>query len=341
MKLRIDGRRNAVATISGAVLLLCSTTLAEATPPADPGSIWTFQGENDSVSTTPGGSDKDYTSGLRIGWTSGTDQVPEFAKQIAAAVWGEGVTRISFDVSQQIYTPTDTHLVHPDPTDRPVAAYLAGTLSLAQDTDRTRSVLAMSFGMIGPSALGRVVQNGFHELIRDHLNSGWGAQLPDEPQLELVGERTWRTDAVHLGGLEGDALPSLTAGVGTVRDYVQTGLILRIGQYLGSDFGVSRIRPGITGGDAFTVGPDELPWYFFVGVDGQAVGRDVFLDGDLLRKSAHVERKPLLGEMEVGIAIIAWHGVRLSYTQTWQTASFKGQTGGLFNFGSLTGSYHF
>jgi lipid A 3-O-deacylase len=340
LKTRTDVPWNAVTMVSSAVLFLGTTTLAHAAPPPDPGSIWTFQGENDSVSTTPGGSDKDYTSGLRIGWTSGTDQVPEFARQIATAVWGDGVTRVSFDVSQQLYTPTNTHLVHPDPTDRPVAAYLAGTFSVLQDTDHSRSVLAMSLGMIGPSALGREVQNGFHELIREHLNSGWGAQLPDEPQLELLGERTWRTDPVRAGGLEADALPSLTAGVGTVRDYVQTGVVLRVGQHLDSDFGVSRIRPGITGGDAYTVGPDQVPWYFFAGVDGQLVARDAFLDGDLMRRSAHIQRKTSLGEMEVGMAII-WHGIRLSYTQTWQTASFKGQKGGLFNFGSLTGSVHF
>ena len=111
------------------------------------------------LSLVPGGSDKDYTSGLRIGWTSGTDQVPEFAKQIAAAIWGDGVTRIGFDLSQQIFTPTATHRVHPDPTDRPYAAYLAGTFSLVQDKDDSRSVLAMSIGTIGPSALESVTRS--------------------------------------------------------------------------------------------------------------------------------------------------------------------------------------
>jgi hypothetical protein len=53
-----------------------------------------------------------------------------------------------------------------------------------------------------------------------------------------------------------------------------------------------------------------------------------------------VQHNWLLGEMEAGVAII-WHGTRLSYTQTWQTASFKGQRGGLFNFGSLTASVRF
>jgi hypothetical protein len=320
-------------------LMLGMTTLAQAAPPLAPGSIWTISGENDSVSTTPGGSDRYYTSGLRLGWTSGTDQVPAFASDLAATVWGDGVTRVSVDINQQIFTPGNTDLLHPNPRDRPVAAFLGGTFSLLQDTERSRSVLAATVGMIGPSALGRQVQNGFHELIHERINKGWGAQLPDSPALELVAERTWRLRLVEAGGLETDLLPSVTAGIGTVRDYVQTGAILRLGQGLGADFGVSRMRPGLTGGDAYAV-QDGTPWYAFAGFDGQVVARDAFLDGDLWRRSAHVQHEWLLGEMQAGVAVI-WHDTRLSYTQTWQTASFKGQKRGLFNFGSLTASMRF
>jgi hypothetical protein len=306
---------------------------------ADPGSIWTISGENDSVSTIPGGSDKYYTSGLRLGWTSGTDTVPAFAASIATAVWGDGITRVSFDINQQIYTPSNTDITKPNPRDRPVAAILAGTFSILQDIGNTRSTLALTAGMIGPSALGRQVQNGFHELIGDRINKGWGSQLPDEPAVELLAERTWRYSLLGAGGIEADVLPSLTVGIGTVRDYAQTGFIFRIGQGLDSDFGVARIRPGISGGDAFTV-KSGIPWYVFAGIDGQLVARDAFLDGSIWRRSAHVQHNWLLGEMQAGFAII-WQGVRLSYTQTWQTNSFKGQKYGLFNFGSLTASVKF
>ena len=320
-------------------ILFAGAAPAHAVPPPDPGSTWTIQGENDSSSTTPGGSDKYYTSGLRLGWTSGTDLVPEAAASLANVVWGDGITRISFDITQQIFSPTNTELYHPNPRDRPVAAYLAGTFAILQDTERSRSTLAVSLGVIGPSALGRQVQNGFHELIRDRINKGWGGQIGDEPAVELFADRTWRLPLFQIGGLEADALPALTAGIGTVRDYGQAGLMLRLGQGLASDFGVPRIRPGSGGGDVFTV-TSGVPWYVFAGVDGQAVARDAFLDGDIWHTSAHVPRNPFLGELQAGAAII-WHGVRLSYAHTWQTASFKGQHGGLFNFGSLTASVRF
>ena len=323
--------------LGGAGAALAAPPSAESS--ADAGSTWTIQGENDSVSTVPGGSDKYYTSGLRLGWTSGTDQVPDAAARLANAVWGDGTTRISIDINQMIFTPRNTAIIRPSPRDRPVAAYLGATFGVIQDTANSRGVLALSAGMIGPSALGRQVQNGFHELIRDRINKGWGGQLPDEPALELLAEKTWRVPLLRLGGLEADALPSLTLGVGTVRDYAQAGLRVRFGQGLDQDFGPGRIRPGITGGDAFVKAPG-LAWYVFAGADGQAVARDAFLDGDLMRRSARVSHLPLIGEMEAGAAII-WRGVRLAYTQTWQTASFKGQQRGLFNFGSLSASFRF
>ena len=339
MKPRKSARQRLAPLFLAGGLMLVTAAHANAAGPADPTSIWTIQGENDSISTTPGGSDKFYTSGLRLGWSSGTGAVPTAAAQLATTVWGDGTTRVSFNLSQQIYSPTNTARLRPNPRDRPVAAYLAGTFAILHDGQNTRSVLAMTVGIIGPSALGRQVQNGFHNLIRTRENNGWGGQLPDEPAVEFLAERTWRVGLARAGGFEVDLLPSLTAGVGTVRDYAQSGVVLRFGQGLESDFGVGRIRPGNTGGDVFAA-QSSLPWYVFVGLNGQVIARDAFLDGALWQRSAHVQRNWLLGEMEAGVAII-WNGVRLSYAQTWQTASFRGQRGGLFNFGSLAASVRF
>ena len=329
-------RLGILAALGGVALALSPVAVGQPGSPPAAGSIWTLQGENDSVSTIPGGSDKFYTSGLRLGWTSRPQQVPEEIARLAASFWGEGTTRVAFDITQQIFTPADTEIVHPNTRDRPVAAYLAGTVSVLQDVANTRNVLALSVGVIGPTGLGRQVQNGFHELIGDRINRGWGAQLPNEPALEVLAGRTWRLPVTEFGGIETDVLPSVDLGIGTVRDYAQSGVMFRIGQGLESDFGVARAAPGISGGDAFSE-RSRLPWYVFAGVDGQVVARDAILDGDIWTRSAHVPRNWLLGEMEAGVAII-WHGTRISYVQTWQTASFKGQRGGLFNFGSLTAS---
>ncbi len=327
-------------TAIGLTAMLLVTMPARAEPPQDPKGIFTFQVENDAVSTFKGTSDQYYTSGLRLGYTSGTNAVPDFLAGFGRAVWGDGVQRISIDISQSIFTPCNTQLSQPDPRDRPYAGYLNATLGLLHDTDETRSLLAVSLGVVGPAALGRVVQNGFHDIIGDTPNRGWSSQLRDEPAIELLAERTFRLPITRFYGLETDALPALTAGVGTVRDYVQAGVSFRVGQGLNSDFGVPRIRPGLSGSDAYT--PNRpFAWYVFTGADGQGVARDVFLDGSTFRgRSLSVDKRPYLGELQLGLAAM-FYGVRLTYTQTWQTESFKGQKSGLFNFGSLALSARF
>ena len=255
-------------------------------------------------------------------------------------MWGDGVQRVSIDLSQSIFTPRNTQISPPAPYDRPYAGYLTLDGTLIHDTDTQRSLLAVSLGVVGPSSLAREVQNGFHNIIGDTPNQGWHYQLQDEPAIELLAEKTFRVPLTRVGAFEVDTLPSLTAGVGTVRDYVQAGAIIRFGQGLGSDFGAPRIRPGLSGGDAYV---PTLPfaWYVFAGADGQGVARDVFLDGSTFRSnSPHVTKFPFIGEFEGGLAVMAY-GVRVTYTQVWQTPSFEKQKAGLFNFGSLSASVRF
>lgn len=326
-----------MAALAAAATLAATAAGAQSPPVLDQASIWTISGENDSISTIPGGSDKYYTSGLRLGWTSGANQAPNFVSEYATGFWGSGITRASFEISQQIFTPSNTLRTRPNPSDRPVAAYLAATFGVLHDTSDRRDIVAVSLGVIGPWALGRQVQNGFHELIHERINQGWGGQGSNEPAVEVLASRTWRRAIAHFGGVEADVLPAATIGIGTVRDYAQAGAVFRVGQHLDADFGVARIRPGVSGGDAFSA-TDHVPWYVFAGVNGQVVARDALLNGNIFSRSPGVRHNWLVGEMQAGIAII-WRGTRISYTQTWQTASFKGQKGGLFNFGSLTASF--
>lgn len=325
---------------SAVALVAAFAAPAWAEPLRDPLPTWTFQVENDAVSTLRGTSDQYYTSGLRLGYVSPTDLVPAPIARLGRNVWGDGVQRISLDVSQSIFTPRNTQIDPPDPRDRPYAGYLRATGALIQDTDQHRSVLALSLGVVGPQALGRQVQNGFHSIISDPQNRGWSSQLRSEFAFELLSERVWRFPLYRLGPLETDALPAVTLGVGNVRDYAQLGLSVRIGQGLGSDFGAPRIRPGLSGSDAYAQ-TRPFAWYLFAGADGQAVAHDMFLDGNTWRdRGPHVSKKWYLGEFQAGLAVF-YRGVRISYTHTWQTEQFNGQKAGLFNFGSLAVSAKF
>jgi hypothetical protein len=308
-------------------------------PLPDPDSIWTIQAENDAVSTLKGTSDRYYTSGLRLGWTSGADAVDPAAAW-GHAIWGDGTTRVSIDITQSLFTPNDTQLDPPNPFDRPYAGVLVADFGLIHDTAATRDLVAVTLGVVGPAALGEEVQNGFHNIIGDTPNRGWHYQVPDQPAVNLLLQRTWRLPIADFGPLETDVLPSVTGAVGDVRDYFQAGTVFRLGQGLASDFGTARIEPGLNGSDAFTQ-TAPFVWYVFGGADGQAVGYDVTLDGSTFRRnSPSVPRIWDVGEFEGGLALI-WHGVRVSYTQTWQTQEFRGARSGLFNFGSLTASVKF
>lgn len=305
---------------------------------ADPHSIWTLQGENASISSAKL-TDRYYTNGLRISWTSGTDGVPDFLQRAGRALWFDGTQRIAIGVTQQIYTPADTSTPASLPRDRPYAGVLMANFTLMQDTPDHRSSMTLGLGMVGPAALGEEVQNGFHDLIGQRHNMGWGSQIHNEPLIQITSERVWRLRTGTVGGLETEALPSLTASVGNLRVYGQTGVIFRIGQGLDGDFGAPRIRPGMTGGDAY-VQTRPFAWYVFAGADGQVVAHDITLDGNTWQNSASVKRKLFVGELEFGFAVI-WHGVRLSYTHVLQTAQFSGQKDGLHQFGSLAASVRF
>jgi len=114
---------------------------------------------------------------------------------------------------------------------------------------------------------------------------------------------------------------------------------VRIGQGLDSDFGAPRIRPGLTGTDAY-MGTLPFAWYVFAGVDGQAVAFDETLDGLPFQNTRHVSRLPMVGEFEAGFAIVT-HGMRLTATQVVQSNEFRGQTNGRFQFSSVALSFKF
>ncbi len=304
----------------------------------DDASIWTLQDENASLSSASL-TDRYYVNGLRLGYASDNNSVPGWAQGIGRALYGEGTQRLTFDLTQQIYTPADANSRNPPRGDRPYAGVLLGTLGLVEDTEGARSTVAISLGVVGPGAGGEQIQNGFHDLIGQTHNNGWGTQLRNEPAFEFLTARTWREPLADFAGLETDALIDASAGVGNVRVYGEGGLQFRLGQGLASDYGTARLRPGPSGGDAFHA-TRPFAWYVFAGADGQGVAHDITLDGNTWESSRSVKLRPLVAEFEGGLALMAF-GTRLTYTHVLQTQEFQHQKGGLHQFGSLALSVRF
>jgi len=260
--------------------------------------------------------------------------VPGVLSSLGHVLWGSEQQRIGFGLSQHMYPPANTDIVPADPYDRPFAGYLSANLSLLSDTDASRSLLLLSLGVIGPAAGARELQDAFHSLIGQDKNRGWASQIPNTAAIELLHERTWRVPIGTFGALETDVLPALTVGVGTVRDYVQLGATVRIGQGLDSDFGVPRIRPGLSGGEAYTP-TRPLVWYLFAGANGQAVAYDLLLQSSPFRSGPHVNPIWDVAEFQGGAAVMVY-GLRFTVAFIAQTQEFQGQHGGLHQFGSAS-----
>ncbi len=349
---RLDRHSRRLAGLAGGLglLAMASAACAQSAPELqqravglplpDPDSIVTLQIENDAVSTLRGTSDQYYTSGLRGGYVSPTGTIPAGIAGVEAGLLGPGVDRYEIDISQALFTPRDTQAPVPPPGDHPYAGELLLTGSLIHDTASTRNDFSLALGVVGPSALGETVQNGFHDIIGDTDNKGWHYQVQDQVAVELTQDHTWRVPVARFYGLETDGLLDAKVAGGSVQDYVGGGLALRLGQGLASDFGPAKIAPGMSGTDAYTpVRP--FNWYVFGGADGRLVGYDVSLDGSTFRRNTpSVHRIFDVGELDAGLAVM-WRGVRLSYTQTWQTPTFDGSKAGLFNYGSLAASVRF
>lgn len=343
-KIRVDVRKAFACASFLTAGMTVGLASANAEPLQDKRSIWTLQGENDAVSTQSGTSDRYYTSGLRFNWTSGTDTLPGPFATINRAILGKGMQRISVGVQQMIFTPSDTQTPNPLPTDRPYAGVLLGTVNLINDTNLSRGVFGIQFGVMGPASMARQVQNGFHDLIGDTENKGWKHQLANQPIFQVQYGRTWRLPLATIGsrssGLSFDMLPSASAMVGDYRIAGTVGDTLRFGQGLDSDFGLPTINGGPVATDAY-VATRPFAWYLFGGVTGTAVGYDATLEGNTVRSnSPHVNKKWDVGEIHAGLAVM-FYGLRVSYSQVWQTQEFSTAKSGLFNYGSLMVSAKF
>ena len=325
--------------VLGLAASLCGITAAAAQDlPEDKVAIWTLQGENASISSA-NLTDRYYVNGLHLGYVSGTDGVPDFLRGVGNAVWGGGQMRFAVSLNQQIFTPGNTAAFTQPPGDQPYAGMLYGNFALYRDVQDSRSILGLTLGLVGPLAFGEETQDGFHDLIGQGHPNGWHNQLANEPLGELTSGRTWRLPTGTLFGLETDALPNLNVGLGNMRIYAESGAAIRIGQGLDSDYGVPRLFPGPSGGDAFRP-TRPVAWYVFLGADGQGVMRDITLDGNDFRGGPSVKLDPYVGELEAGAAIMVF-GTRLTYTQVMQSQEFEHQKGGPHQLGSLALSVRF
>ena len=305
---------------------------------ADDKGVVSFVFENDIVDNT----DRGYTNGFRGSWLSSEKHNPDWLND--AANWmplldSSGNKRVSLAIGQDIYTPRDLQRNPPDPNDQPYAGWLYGSMGLLSDTGKTLDNVQLTLGMVGPASGAEQTQKTVHNLIGDEDPKGWHSQLHDEPGVILTYERSWR-DLYEASayGLGADIIPHVGANLGNVDTSAAVGTTFRLGYDLPADYGPPRIRPSLLGSDFF-IPSKELSYYLFSTVEGRAVGRNIFLDGNTFESSPSVDKEILVGSLQVGAAV-TYEDFRLSYTQVFMSKQYTTETRP-DQYGSLSLSYRF
>jgi hypothetical protein len=300
---------------------------------------FTLYSENDKYFV---GTDENYTNGLKLSALS-TD-LRDQLRFLDGLVGGDHPRKLGLSLGQNIYTPADTQTTALIPDDRPYAAWLYVGASFqvyrpaATEGGPARlDVFELTAGVVGPAALGREFQNGFHRIIGVEEAQGWDNQIKNEPGVNLVYERKYRLATARArDGWGADIIPHAGLSLGNIFTYANTGFEVRAGHALPADFGSNLIRAS---GDSNALVRPPLSAFLFAAVDARAVARDITLDGNTLRDSQSIDKKHFVADLYAGLGLGTRHW-QLTYAQTYRTREFTGQDKRSV-FGSLSLSFFY
>ena len=301
---------------------------------------FTFTTENDLYGA---GTDQNYTNGLRLGWFKARQKPPgiteEFEKILPFLDINE-TTSVAYSLGHNIYTPDAVESPFQDPNDRPWAAFLYGSMAMVTLEANHIDEYELTLGVVGPMALGEPIQRTWHKLVDSTNPSGWDNQLSNEPGLILSWQRRWpQAWYADMDDLFVSFMPHAGATVGNIYTYANAGGTVKLspGANRWGDKPL-RVRPAIPGTGYFRAS-DKLSWELFFGLDGRAVARNIFLDGNTFTSSHSIDKKPLVADANVGVALTYGH-TRLSYTLVYRTKEFDGQNNEDI-FGAVSIGYNF
>lgn len=298
--------------------------------------------ENDSIGR---GTDQHYTNGVRLTYFDLNADFPGIAHKIAKSVPTFSINEqssIYYSLGHNLYTPDDIESRAQDPDDRPWAGFLYGSAGMATLTDNHIDELEAMIGLVGPLAMGEELQKFIHNHVTDSPSpKGWSNQLENEPGLLLSWQRRWPRAAVYKSDFfQVSATPHIGATIGNIYTYGNAGITFRISE-AGSKWEDTpmRVRPALPGTGYFEPQDDGLGWYIFGGIEGRAVARNLFLDGNTFEDSHSVDKFPFTGDANLGLAL-TYGRTRLSYTLVHRAKEFEGQDRADL-FGALSVAYRF
>lgn len=310
--------------------------------------------ENDFIDNT----DRYYTHGMKISWISrDLSNYPEgttppslmhrFIDNIPLINAPDRQQFFSLSLGQNIYTPEDKKRYDLITDDRPYAGITYLALGIHTRNRQHMDTVEIDLGIVGRHSYAQDCQTEVHKWTDSEIANGWENQLHDEPIINLYYEHKFKSlQYISSQGFGFDFIPHLGLAVGNAFSGANAGGQLRIGWNIPSDFGTYLIRPG---SDSSSPLDDTDPrffkplhrfgFHFFFAVDGQAVIRNILLDGNTFRDSHSVDKRPFVADFVVGFGMIIQR-VKVTYSYVFQTKEFEAQKDDQ-HFAALSASFSF
>jgi hypothetical protein len=257
--------------------------------------------------------DEEYTSGVHISYDGG--DAPFWARSKLAGrapciVGTMSCRASSYEIGQDIYTPSvSVDSARAAPGARPSGGWLylrEGARAL--DESRYRE-LAISLGVTGNPSLARFTQKLAHSAAPEfNRPTDWSRAIGFEPGAIVQYEQRWRSVLSADPSFGIDLIPRASASLGNIRTSATAGIQLRGGWHLTHPWLPARDDAGIA---------------FMAGAYGDAVARDIFLDGNTFRDGPHVGHRPLVGGGELGVSLRA-RGFSVGYRAVTESKAWPG-----------------
>ena len=309
-------RRPALSLVWFAAVPIGTAAAQSASPPPSPSpavpATYSLRADNDAFDfwmrpwNRP---DEEYTSGVHLAYDGGF--APRWARRLmaqrpACVVNADECQSSRLELGQDIYTAAVNrrHPVAPT-TARPSAGWLYLEQTARALTSNQSDELSLTLGVTGPPSLARFTQQLAHDAApKFNRPTDWSRQIAFEPG--VIARYEQRRLVSLIPGVA-DVIPTMSASLGNVLTAADAGLHVRTGWHLAHPWLPERPSTGI---------------FIDAGVSGQAVARNIFLDGNTFTGGPRVGHEPFVGTGELGIGF-RFRALSLEYRAVNQTRAYS------------------
>lgn len=287
-----------------------------------------------------------YTNGLIINW--GYNDVPAL-DNLSLPTWISYLTdktylntfqdrqySIKYSVGQFIQTAIDIKQADLIKEDAPYVGLFAWQANVTAYDTSVLDELSLTFGIVGPVAGAKFIQEYSHNGLNATEPMGWDHQINNEVVFRFQAKRLWRSFVLPMGITEMDVITGVNAGIGNLLSDTNAGVAVRWGQQLQSSFSSSSPF-SIQKLNGLTATP--IGWYIFANISGSYVLNDIFIDGNTFTDSHSVDLVHWQAFATLGgqFTLSNWSFI---YTLTYASDQYQSQSEDT-RFGTVSVTYHF